>query len=120
VLLYLAEGAAGLPVFAGAAAGPAYLAGPTGGFLAGFLAAALAVGFLAERGWDRPLLRVLALMAVGHALIFAFGLGWLALLIGPAKAWAAGAQPFLLATLLKTALAAALMQAGWSLARRRP
>src|SRR3954447_14213960 len=90
VLLYLAEGAAGLPVFAGAAAGPAYLAGPTGGFLAGFLAA----GFLAERGWDRPLLRVLILMAIGHAVIFAFGLGWLSLLIGPAKAWAAGGQPF--------------------------
>lgn len=118
VLLYLAEGASGLPVFAGAAAGPAYLAGPTGGFLAGFVAAAAAVGFLAERGWDRPLWRVLVLMAVGHAVIFAFGLGWLAVLFGAAKAWALGAQPFVLATILKTGLAAALMQAGWSVARR--
>ena len=119
VLLYLGEGAAGLPVFAGSVAGPAYLAGPTGGFLAGFLAAALAVGFLAERGWGRSLARIVALMILGHAVIFALGLGWLSLLVGPGKAWAAGGQPFLLATALKTALAAAMMQAGWSLARRR-
>ena len=118
VLLYLAEGASGLPVFAGAGAGPAYLAGPTGGFLAGFVAAAVTVGFLAERGWDRPLWRVLVLMTLGHAVIFAFGLGWLATLFGAAKAWAVGAQPFVLATLLKTALAAAFMQLGWSAVRR--
>lgn len=116
--LYLAEGLAGLPVFAGSVAGPLYFAGPTGGFLIGFLAAALLTGALAERGWDRPLLRVLALMALGHAVIFAFGLGWLSALIGPEKAWALGAAPFVLATALKTALAAGLMQAGWTFARR--
>jgi biotin transport system substrate-specific component len=113
VLLYLAEGFAGLSVFAGAAAGPAYFAGPTGGFLLGFLAAAMVVGFLAERGFGRSLLRVVALMALGHAVIFAFGLPWLAALLGPAKAWAVGAAPFALATLVKTALAAALMHAAW-------
>lgn len=118
VLLYLAEGLSGLPVFAGPAAGPLYLAGPTAGFLVGFVAAAAVTGFLAERGWDRPLARVVALMAIGHGVIFAFGLGWLSALLGPAKAWALGAQPFLLATLLKTALAAALLQAGWTLVRR--
>lgn len=118
VALYLVEGFAGLPVFAGGAAGPLYFAGPTGGFLAGFLAAAVVTGVLAERGWDRPLPRVLALMAIGHAVIFAFGLGWLSALIGPTKAWALGAAPFLAATVLKTALAAALMQAAWSFARR--
>lgn len=115
---YLAQGLAGLPVFAGAAAGPLYFAGPTGGFLVGFLAAAALVGALAERGWDRPLIRVVALMAFGHAVIFAFGLAWLSALIGPGKAWAVGAVPFLAPTVIKTALAAALMQAGWSLARR--
>lgn len=118
VALYLAQGMAGVPVFAGAAAGPLYFAGPTGGFLVGFLAAAVLAGALAERGWDRPLLRVLALMALGHAVIFACGVGWLSALIGPAKAWAVGAVPFFAATVLKTALAAALMHAGWSLARR--
>jgi biotin transport system substrate-specific component len=118
VALYLAEGLAGLPVFAGSVAGPLYFAGPTGGFLIGFLVAAILTGVLAERGWDRPLPRVLALMALGHAVIFAFGLGWLSALIGPEKAWALGAAPFVLATALKTALAAGLMQAGWTFARR--
>ena len=49
--LYLAEGLVGLPVFAGAIAGPAYMVGPTGGYLVGFLVAAALVGGLAERGW---------------------------------------------------------------------
>ncbi len=119
VALYLAEGLAGLPVFAGPVAGPAYMAGPTGGFLVGFLAAAMATGFMAERGWDRSLLSVIAMMALGHAVIFAFGLGWLATLMPAAKAWAVGAAPFAAATLLKTALAAALMQAAWSVAAPR-
>lgn len=118
VALYLAEGFAGLPVFAGAAAGPAYMAGPTGGFLVGFLFAAMATGFMAERGWDRSLLRVFVMMTLGHAVIFAFGLGWLANMLTFATAWAAGAAPFLWATILKTALAAALMQAAWGMASR--
>lgn len=118
VALYLAEGFAGLPVFAGAAAGPAYMAGPTGGFLVGFLFAAMATGFMAERGWDRSLLRVFVMMTLGHAVIFAFGLVWLANMLTFATAWAAGAAPFLWATILKTALAAALMQAAWGMASR--
>jgi biotin transport system substrate-specific component len=121
VLLYLAEGAVGLPVFAGTperGLGLSYMAGPTGGFLIGFVAAAMVTGYFAERGWDRPLWRLIALMAIGHVVIFAFGLGWLATLVGWAKAWTLGAVPFVWATVLKTALAAALLQGGWSLARR--
>lgn len=118
VAAYLVEGLCGLPVFAGAAAGPVYLAGPTGGFLVGFLPAAALVGWLAERGWDREPWRVLAVMALGHVAIFAVGLAWLSLGVGPMRAWALGAAPFVLATALKTALAAALMQAGWRLAGR--
>jgi biotin transport system substrate-specific component len=121
VLLYLAEGLAGLPVFANtppAVAGPLYFAGPTGGFLVGFAAAAFAVGWLAERGWGRPLLRLVLLMAIGHAVIFAFGLAWMAVLFGPAKAWVLGFVPFVLATILKTLLAAALVHAAWGLVRR--
>ena len=58
------------------------------------------------------------MMALGHAVIFAFGLAWLATLVGWDKAWTLGAMPFVWATVLKTALAAALMQGGWSFARR--
>jgi biotin transport system substrate-specific component len=120
VLLYIAEGMLGLPVFANtppAVPSPAYLLGPTGGYLAGYVAAALVMGFLAERGWDRSLVRVIALMTIGHGIIFAFGLAWLAVLVGWPKAWAVGAAPFMAATALKTALAAALMQAAWTYAR---
>jgi biotin transport system substrate-specific component len=118
VAAYLFQGALGLPVFAGIGAGPAYMAGPTGGFLIGFLAAAIAVGFMAERGWDRTLLRVIVMMTVGHVVILSFGVGWLTSVMPFTKAWAVGVTPFMAATLLKIALAAAVMRAAWSLARR--
>ncbi len=121
MLLYIAEGMLGLPVFANTppqVASPAYLLGPTGGYLVGYVAAAVVMGFLAERGWDRSLLRVVVMMTVGHALIFAFGVAWLAHLFGPAKAWAVGVAPFIAGTVLKTALAAALMKAAWAVVRR--
>ena len=114
VALYLVEGLLGLPVFAGAVAGPAYMAGPTGGFLVGFLVAAAMIGWLAERGWDRSWATLLAAMALGHVIVFAFGFAWLAALIGPAKAFAAGVAPFALATVVKTLLACALIGAAWS------
>ena len=113
VALYLAEGLLGLPVFAGAVAGPLYMAGPTGGFLVGFLAAAALVGFLAERGWDRSWGRLLAAMTLGHLVVFALGFARLALLIGPANAIAAGVTPFVLATIVKTLLATATVRAAW-------
>jgi biotin transport system substrate-specific component len=121
VALYLAEGAMGMPVFANTppmAAGVAYLAGPTGGFLFGFLAAALVMGFMAERGWDRSLLRVAVMMTIGHAVILLAGFGWLSVLLPVAKAWSVGIAPFMAATIVKTALAVALMQAAWSMTRR--
>jgi len=113
VLLYLAEGFVGLPVFAGASAGPAYFAGPTAGYLIGFVAAAAATGWLAERGWDRSILGTAGAMLVGTALIYAFGVTWLANLIGLPKAITAGLLPFLLGDLVKLALAAGLMPLTW-------
>ncbi len=113
VALYLAEGLMGLQVFAGAAAGPAYMAGPTGGYLVGFLVAAALVGWLAERGWDRSPGWLLAAMALGNLVIFAFGFAWLAGLIGPEAAWFGGVVPFFAATLVKTLLAWALVAAAW-------
>lgn len=114
VLAYIAAGVAGLPVFAGGA-GPAYLAGPTGGFLAGFVAAAWIVGHFADRGYGRGIVGALAVLIVADAAIFAVGVGWLSTLIGFEKAVAAGLAPFVPAEALKIALAAAL----WPLARSR-
>lgn len=118
VALYIAEGLAGLPVFAGVSAGPAYMMGPTGGYLAGFLAAAVFVGYLAERGFDRSIPKMLAVMAVGHAIIFAFGWAWLSSLVGAEKAFAVGVAPFYAATALKTLLAGVTLPALWMLIKR--
>ena len=114
VLTYLFEGLIGLPVFAGATAGPAYFAGPTAGYLAGFVLCAAIVGWLAEHGWDRTLGRATVAMAVGHVLLLVPGVLWLAVLFGMPKAIAVGLTPFIAATVVKTALGAALVGAFWS------
>jgi biotin transport system substrate-specific component len=118
VLAYLAEGFAGLPVFAGAAAGPSVMAGPTGGYLLGFVLAAWMIGRLAERGWDRSLPLGTAAMAAGHILLFVPGVLWLAYLFGWEKAAAFGVTPFIAATVLKTLLGGAMLASFWSLIGR--
>src|SRR5260221_4981286 len=77
VLAYLAEGALGLPVFAGGATGLAYMGGPTGGYLVGFVLAAVIVGAAAEREWDRRLPTALLVMFLGEIAIYACGVAWL-------------------------------------------
>jgi biotin transport system substrate-specific component len=114
VLLYLCQGALGLPVFAGTperGIGLAYMMGPTGGYLAGFLVAAILVGWLAERGWRRSILRIAVAAAIGHLVMLTLGTAWLATAVGWLRAWQLGIEPFLLATVIKTALAAAAMLA---------
>ena len=118
VLAYLAEGAAGLPVFAGGKAGIAALLGPTGGYLIGFLVAAYIVGYLADRGWDKQLVKSIVAMSIGTALIFVCGLAQLSLFV-PAKSLAAmGLYPFLPGALIKIALAAVLLPSTWKLIKR--
>ena len=89
VLAWLALGAVGAPVFA-TGAGLAYMAGPTGGYLAGFLLAAVAVGYLADRGHGRSVGSALLVLFAGVVIIYALGLGWLANIIGGERAIAAG------------------------------
>ena len=111
VLLYLLEGVAGLPVFAGFRGGPAVLAGPTGGFLAGFVPAAALAGWLAARGWMRSAIGAAAGFLAGHAVLFAFGVGWLAVMVGAERAIALGLLPFLPGTAMKAAIGVALLAA---------
>lgn len=118
VALYLAEGALGLPVFA-TGSGLAYMAGPTGGYLLGFLAAALIAGFLAERGFDRRWPTALAAFLIADAALLALGVGWLSALIGWEKALTAGLLPFLPAEALKIALATAVLPLCWTLCNGR-
>ena len=120
-VLYLVEGAAGLPVFAGTPEkgnGLAYMIGPTGGFLAGFVLAAAFIGWCADRGLDRSAWKLTAVLFAGHALIFVPGFVWLAKFIGVEKAWMAGVAPFYLATVVKTLLAAAIVAGSWKLIER--
>ena len=122
LLLYLAEGAMGLPVFAGTpekGIGLAYMVGPTGGYLLGFVFAAVACGWLAERGWDRNVLTTALAMLIGNFLIYAPGILWLGSLVGwdkPVFEW--GLTPFLLGDAAKLALAAVLLPAIWKLLGR--
>jgi biotin transport system substrate-specific component len=99
-------GACGLPVFQGGA-GLAYMAGPTGGYLLGFVLAAWAVGTLADRGATRGWLGRVAVLLLGEVLIYAPGVAWLAVLFGPAKSLGFGLVPFLPAEAVKLALATA-------------
>ena len=105
-----------MPDFAGnpeKGIGISYMMGPTGGYLLGFIAAAMVTGFLAERGYARGVVSTLFTMAIGHAVIFAFGFAWLATLMGAEKAFALGVAPFYAATIIKTLLGAALLPATW-------
>ena len=112
VALYLLQGAMGLPVFA-AGGGFAYMMGPTGGYLAGFLASALVIGWLAERGADRNVLFGLVAMALGTIVIFGFGVAYLTSLIGFEKAVAGGLIPFVYGAVAKLALAAVTVPLAW-------
>ena len=121
VIAYLAEGALGLPVFAGPVGGLAPLVGPTAGYLYGFVLAALATGWLSERGWDRSVPLLFMAMGLGHVLILGAGFTWLAfgMKLGVDKAWLVGIVPFIAASLVKNALGAALVPAIRRLSDRR-
>jgi len=115
LLAYLAEGIMGLPVFAGGAFGLARLMGPTGGYLVGFVGAAWLVGYLSEIGFDRKVWTTLVAMTLGNVVIFFFGVLWLGMYVGWEKALPLGLYPFLTGSVVKTALAAALLPVGWKL-----
>lgn len=111
VATYLAEGAMGLPVFAGFAAGPAVLAGPTAGYLFGFAAAAGVTGVLARRGWHRRHLTVAAAMLIGNVIIYVLGAGYLSTIVGASTAVSAGVVPFLIGDAIKIGIAVAILPA---------
>lgn len=105
VLLWLGEGAMGLPVFAGGAAGIHHLFGPTGGYLWSFPLIAALLGFASEKGWLSHTIKGTATITAAHALCLAGGAAWLALFIGAQQAWQFGVVPFVLGSLLKSVLA---------------
>jgi biotin transport system substrate-specific component len=121
VLGYIALGAAGFAVFTGESAGLAYLAGPTGGYLAGFVVAAAAMGALARRGWDKSVAGMAGAMLIGTAIIYGVGLMGMAYLFladkGAAWVFQYGMGNFLIGDALKLVLAALVVPGIWKLAR---
>ena len=118
MLLYLVEGACGLPVFAAGGAGPLVLFGPHGGYLFGFVAAAYCVGLLAERGFDRSFRSAILAFGLGELVIYAFGVPWLAVFVGTRQALVAGFWPFLPGAVVKAAAAGVLLPGAWAAVRR--
>ena len=113
MLLYITEGAAGLPVFAVAPGAASY------GYLAGFVAAAFIVGWFADLGWTKDLSRTITAMIAGEIAIYFFGLLWLAHFVPPTKVLDFGLYPFLIGDAIKLAAAAVVLPAGWRLRRAR-
>jgi biotin transport system substrate-specific component len=121
--LYLLEGAIGLPVFAGTpekGIGMAYMVGPTGGYLIGFIVSAGTLGWLSSKGWDRNVFSTLAAMTIGTAIIFTFGIVWLGSLLGWEKPILEfGLFPFMPSALFKIALATAILPLVWKVVSRK-
>jgi biotin transport system substrate-specific component len=114
---YWLAGVCGMPVFNGGSGGWGAVSGPTGGYLVGFAAAAFVVGWFAERGWGRGV-GILIPLLLGEALIYAFGLPWLACFVGPRQVLQAGLFPFIPGDALKVAAVTAALPGGWSAMRR--
>ncbi|MET2012763.1 biotin transporter BioY [Microbacterium chocolatum] len=119
---YLLVGLAGLPVFAGPVAGPAYVLSPSFGFLVGFIPAAFLAGWFAERAWDRkPWLAFVGFVAAS-IVPFLVGVPYMALILGTvlgqqvgvASVLAAGVAPFIVPGLIKAAAAAVLVPLAWA------
>ncbi len=116
--LYIAAGMAGVPWFSAGQSGFAFA---SFGYVIGFLAAAVLVGTLAQRGADRTPLRAAGLMVLGNLAIYAVGVPWLMLQTGMdlPKALALGVLPFLIGDAIKIAVAAGVLPLGWKLANAK-
>lgn len=118
MITYFSLGAAGLPVFTGAVAGITF--GPTFGYLVGFIAAAAVVGWFSQLNWHKKVSGVLASFVIGNAVIYFFGLPWLAFALSNlglasdvSAVLSAGLVPFLVGDAIKMTLAAAALPLAW-------
>jgi biotin transport system substrate-specific component len=121
MLVYAVLGVVGVPWFSGWSGGPSILLGPTGGYIVGFIVAAAIVGWSAERGGDRRILRAVATFLVATISVFAVGLPWLAFALGTdlQQTLEFGLYPFIVGGLVKALLAALIIPAAWWVQARR-
>jgi biotin transport system substrate-specific component len=121
MIVYLIEGASGLPFFYGGSSGIGHLLGPTGGYLVAFPAAAFITGAFAEHGWDRRFETATAAMAIGSVLIMFSGWAWFSLVTNtaPLAAFQLTVLKFIPGDVIKIVLAAAVLPSGWYLLKRK-
>ncbi len=120
MVVYAALGVVGVPWFSEASSGWGVIAGDSGGYIVGFIFAALLVGWLSERSWDRKVFKAIATFVGGTLVVFAFGLPWLAFVygVGVEQTLEWGLYPFILGGILKALIAAALLPLAWFGANR--
>ena len=121
MIIYLAEGAVGLPFFYGGHGGIGHLLGQTGGYLVAFPAAAFITGAFAENGWDKRFITAAAAMAVGSIVILLTGWVWFSALTNTPLpvAFKLSVAPHLAGDVIKILLAAAVLPTGWTLLKRK-
>ena len=121
MIVYLAEGAVGLPFFYGGHGGIGHLLGQTGGYLVAFPAAAFIAGAFAENGWDKRFLTAVAAMAIGSIVILLTGWAWFSALTNTPLpvAFKLSVAPHLVGDVIKILLAAAVLPTGWALLKRK-
>ncbi|WP_386172350.1 biotin transporter BioY [Sulfitobacter sp. R86518] len=122
ILLYLAEGALGFPVFQGTperGIGLAYMVGPTGGYLVGFVVMTAITGWAADQGWWRNPFKIGAAMLAGEVILLALGAFWLMYLFGVSQGIEYGIGPFIVPDMLKLALAAGIVSILGNTVRKR-
>jgi len=118
ILLYITEGAFGLPFFAGGASGLGILTGATAGYLVGFVGAAYVLGWLAERGLERSVRTSVIPFIVGTVIIYVCGAAWLSILLGSlTEAVTLGIVPFLIGDAVKLIAASLALPAAWKLVK---
>lgn len=115
MLLYAVLGMVGLPVFSDATSGMGVILGPTGGYIVGFVFAAAFTGWIAQRSWDRRVLRSLLAFVGGTVVTFAVGLPWLAISLGLdlQQTLQGGLYPFIIGGIVKSVIAAGVVTLGW-------
>lgn len=115
MILYALLGILGLPVFSEASTGFGVIAGPTGGYIIGFIFAAALTGWLAQRAWDHKILGAIASFTAGTVVTFAIGLPWLAAVLGTNLDLTLqyGLYPFILGGMIKALLAAGFIRLAW-------
>jgi len=116
--LYLFEGMSGLPVFAQGHGGPVWLIAPTAGYLWSYPFASWLAGFVSERGWGSSILRAVCGMLAALGVIYLGGWTWLATLTDVTHAWQMGVAPFVVADMIKIAIAASLLPSAQRLVSR--